>query len=608
MPDKEWIYAGTLQELHDKRAKVVKGGIAVFSHEDGISAVDNRCPHLGFPLHLGSVCDGILTCHWHHARFDVCSGGTLDPWADDVPAHEVRIDGDEVWVQARSRLAEDRTRLQRRLREGLEQNIGIVIAKAVVGLVESGVPADEIFQIGVSFGVTQGPGWGSGLTILTAMRNVLPKLDKADRILALYHGLLHVARASAGRAPRHLLGALPNEGGNTGRLRTWYRNCVEVRDTQGAEKVLLTAIEEGLPAARLADLMLVSVTDHFYLDGGHVFDFHNKAFEALEGVEGLDAAAVLASLLPMMGDPARSEELHHWQAPVDLVTPLRQAFARIEAAALGAGEEAEAEASPRMSEGRELPDVAAFFELLLGDRPLDTVDSLTELLLQGVAPAKLARLIAAAAAERIVRFHTQNDFGDWIAVLHTFTYAHAVHERLRRSDEPLLVRALYHGAVAIYHDRFLNVPKAPRTEGKPGADGGAEGGNRLSRLLELMDRRQQVDEAARFVADYRADGADLDALWRTLGHSLLREDAEFHSFQMYEAAATEFERWCERSDAFAERMRLTLLLACTRYLAAHAPTARETPHTARIAWRLQRGERLYEDGSKSDAAASGLVP
>jgi hypothetical protein len=29
---------------------------------------------LGFPLHRGSVKDNVLTCHWHHARFDVASG------------------------------------------------------------------------------------------------------------------------------------------------------------------------------------------------------------------------------------------------------------------------------------------------------------------------------------------------------------------------------------------------------------------------------------------------------------------------------------------------------------------------------------------------------
>jgi hypothetical protein len=40
---------------------------------------------MGFPLERGSVEDGILTCHWHHARFDLESGCTFDLWADDVP-------------------------------------------------------------------------------------------------------------------------------------------------------------------------------------------------------------------------------------------------------------------------------------------------------------------------------------------------------------------------------------------------------------------------------------------------------------------------------------------------------------------------------------------
>src|SRR5690606_31357115 len=107
--------------------------------------------------------------------------------------------------------------------QGLEKNIGIVIAKAVVGLIEAGVPEDDIFKIGVAFGTSQGNGWGSGLTILTAMRNVLPKLDRMGRILALYQGLVHVARASAGRAPRHLLDILPSSEVSLDRMKEWYR-------------------------------------------------------------------------------------------------------------------------------------------------------------------------------------------------------------------------------------------------------------------------------------------------------------------------------------------------------------------------------------------------
>ena len=59
--------------------------ILVVHDKDRVFALDNRCPHMGFPLDRGSVEDGTLTCHWHHARFDLASGCTFDLWADDVP-------------------------------------------------------------------------------------------------------------------------------------------------------------------------------------------------------------------------------------------------------------------------------------------------------------------------------------------------------------------------------------------------------------------------------------------------------------------------------------------------------------------------------------------
>src|SRR3954447_17265221 len=100
--------------------------ICLFADGDEVHAVDNRCPHMGFPLHLGSLCDGILTCHWHHARFDICSGGTFDPWADDVPSYEVILENGDIWVNPHSKLVNDTNKYKNRLREGLQQNIGIV--------------------------------------------------------------------------------------------------------------------------------------------------------------------------------------------------------------------------------------------------------------------------------------------------------------------------------------------------------------------------------------------------------------------------------------------------------------------------------------------------
>ena len=83
----ESIRVGTLKELEAKRCMVVRldQAVAVFHNDGKVFAVENRCPHMGFPLHRGSVEDGILTCYWHHARFDLASGCTFHLWADDVP-------------------------------------------------------------------------------------------------------------------------------------------------------------------------------------------------------------------------------------------------------------------------------------------------------------------------------------------------------------------------------------------------------------------------------------------------------------------------------------------------------------------------------------------
>src|SRR5438128_10673633 len=88
VPNGQFVRAGTLEEIKAKGCVVVSGAdrpVAVFYHNGKVYAVDNRCPHLGFPLHRGTLHDGILTCHWHHARFDLTSGCTFDLWADDVP-------------------------------------------------------------------------------------------------------------------------------------------------------------------------------------------------------------------------------------------------------------------------------------------------------------------------------------------------------------------------------------------------------------------------------------------------------------------------------------------------------------------------------------------
>ena len=131
------LRAGTVDEVRERGCVVVTGGghtIAVFSRDDDFAAVDNRCPHMGFPLDRGTVRNGILTCHWHHARFDLSSGGAFDPFADDVRAFPVTVSDGQVWVDPNPPEPDPVGRWSHRLQDGMEHTIRLVIAKSVLGL------------------------------------------------------------------------------------------------------------------------------------------------------------------------------------------------------------------------------------------------------------------------------------------------------------------------------------------------------------------------------------------------------------------------------------------------------------------------------------------
>lgn len=577
---------------------VVSGGrhgIAVFasSNSDRVYAVDNRCPHMGFPLHKGSVCDGILTCHWHHARFDLESGGTFDPWADDVQTYEVIESDGIVYVDPRPRRGDRVAHAKSRLRDGLEQSLSLVLVKNVLALLEIDVPLRDILEIGGRFGATyRDRGWQAGITIMTAMGNILPHLDPDDRALALYHGLVHVARDCAGQPPRFALDPLPTGDVPTDRLKTWFRQFVEVRDGDGAERALLTAIQAGASPAELADMLLAAATDHYFLDGGHILDFVNKACELLDlvGWNPESAATILPSLVPVLAMSRRSEELNSWRHPVDLVSLLEPIFAQLPDLVAQVGTD------PSWSRSD------AFITTLLGEDPTAIVEALTSALAAGAPLTALSQAVSYASALRVARFHTANEFSDWITVLHTFTHANAVHQSMRRAPSAELVRGLYHGAMRLYLDRFLNIPAARLPEDRPSdltklpTDPTAL----LAHLRDLLDREQQVQAAADATQRYLALGHDPAPLVAALGHVLLREDGEFHSYQMLEAGIALFTDLAPIDAAAANRA----LVAVARYLAAHAPTSRAMLQTAKIARRLQRGEDLSEEPIEADAIAA----
>src|SRR5260370_681312 len=128
-----WMRALAASELPEGHSRgLIRAGhpLALFNPDGGLFAVDTRCPHRGFPLARGSVKDCILTCHWHHARFDLNSGGTFDQWADDARVFPVRIEDGAVMVDVAEN-GDRRGHFLRRLSDGLERGIPLVIGKSL---------------------------------------------------------------------------------------------------------------------------------------------------------------------------------------------------------------------------------------------------------------------------------------------------------------------------------------------------------------------------------------------------------------------------------------------------------------------------------------------
>jgi len=583
----DFVRAGSLEDLRAKGRLVVHGRhrpVLLVQEGGQVFALDNRCPHMGFPLDRGSVEDGILTCHWHHARFELASGCTFDLWADDVPTCPVEIRaGGEIWVKPVFSYADPVGHWRQRLADGLAHNLSLVLAKAVNGQLAAGLsPSDAVRQVAL-FGTRNRDGWDTGLTILAALGQLLPFLSEEETHLALFHGARRVAADCDGAAPSRARSPLASQP-DLATLKGWLRRWATVRHRDAAERTVLTAIARGASPAALADLLFTAETDRAYADGGHSLDFINKAFECLDVIGWEHAADVLPSVVGQMVAARGAEERTAWRQPIDLIALCQRAGLEV----------------PHLftvgDNVKGWSDHVTLSESLLGDDPAAIISALTAAARGGATPSDLGRALAYAAALRVARFGTANEHSDWETAHHVFTYANAVHQALKRigsgASEPVeAARGLLHGAMALYLARYLNVPPAAL----PG-DGGEElddlpvaAEEIRAALLDTFDRQQQIGAAARLVARHLTLDHSPDALIATLAQALLREDAGFHAYQMLEAGVRQFHEWgnCDQGRH--------ILIAVVRYLAAHFPTQRALLQTTDIASRLMRGGELHRE-------------
>src|SRR5918995_1258652 len=576
MSDKgyQFVYAADVKDIQAEgkclSLSVKKQPIVLFLYNSKVYALDNRCPHMGFPLSQGTLKDGILTCHWHHARFDLHNGGTFDQWAGDVKSYPVQIrDNSEIWIGIPPSPIENESYVgtttaaagasittannEILLDIGLKRNISLIIAKGIIGLsllsqqnfykpsMEDNTDTSNdglrySFRKGLEFGTRyKQSGWGVGLTIHTCMMNIatlcLHKND--DKLHALYHGLSAVAQDCASMPPRFIVAPLPKPWPDLPTLKRWFRQFVESRNAAAAERCLVTAIHADADAVHLADMLFAAATDHRFIGGGHTLDFTNKALEALDLVGWNDkelVASILSSLVSGYADAERMEESSSWRYPVDLIAILENAFKELPSI-LEEGsakrEEEKIDLRKHTSKKRDNnKNEIRIIDTLLGDDPQSIVNVLLDALKWGMSGEEIAGLVAYAAALRIDQFNTRNEFSDWDVALHTFTFANAVHQSVKRISASCshesqtkpqspatsiqlheLIRGIFDAAMRVYLNRFLNIPPAPIPNPNPSTNSDTiydiEKQNAIEKdLSTLLDKQQQVDAVAQLVADY----------------------------------------------------------------------------------------------------------
>ncbi len=64
---------------------------------NSIYAFTDNCTHISGPLNEGELDGEVLTCPWHGAQFNVCTGKVLrGPARQDIQTYPVRVEGNSI--------------------------------------------------------------------------------------------------------------------------------------------------------------------------------------------------------------------------------------------------------------------------------------------------------------------------------------------------------------------------------------------------------------------------------------------------------------------------------------------------------------------------------
>jgi nitrite reductase/ring-hydroxylating ferredoxin subunit len=275
-----WLKMASLDDLL-KQPLVVKHPplqIALFHVDGRVFAVDNRCPHEGYPLAMGKVSkDCVLTCNWHNWKFKLEDGSCI-LGGDNVRSYPTRLQNGEVWVDATPQ-GEDETRRQifRGLRVAFDDRDFGRICREIARLHYNGLNPRESVKAAIEwshdrleYGDTHAyAGAADWLSLADTFSG-----DFEKQLICTAEAVDHMAYDSR-RQPR-----FPYSPPGEPFERAAFLDAVENQQSARAEGMVSRALAEGRHWADLEEPFAAAAFAH-YNDFGHSVIYLQKTGELL---------------------------------------------------------------------------------------------------------------------------------------------------------------------------------------------------------------------------------------------------------------------------------------------------------------------------------------
>lgn len=97
-----WVEASELADIPEggvTERRIKNRSVLLSKRGEKVSCFDNQCAHLGMPLEMGAVQDGVITCSYHGFQYLLETGECLTAPEVQLKVHAVRVTGTRVQVR-----------------------------------------------------------------------------------------------------------------------------------------------------------------------------------------------------------------------------------------------------------------------------------------------------------------------------------------------------------------------------------------------------------------------------------------------------------------------------------------------------------------------------